>query len=153
MFIWTLNSSTFMRYSFLHLCHFQSSSYVKENDIKYELKVTSWPEDIVGTWDVGFRLQSHNSLTHINMITDEHKALIHAYQKEPLLKQDMDALTKKSSFTDRWSLLGARFPDLIDYCGTVAPLFPWKNTVKFVFYFLSYVRRKTCSIMHYIISA
>ena len=67
------------------------------------------------------------------MIADEHKALIQAYQKEPILKQGMDALTKKSSFTDGRSLLGARFPTLVEYCGIVATVFLGTSTVEIVF--------------------
>ena len=35
-----------------------------------------WPEDIESSWATCFGLQSRNSSTHINMIADEHKALI-----------------------------------------------------------------------------
>ena len=67
------------------------------------------------------------------MIADEHKAFIQVYWKEPILKHGMDALTKKSSFANGWSLLGACFPNLIDYCGIVDFFFLKINTVEFVF--------------------
>jgi hypothetical protein len=47
-----------------------------------------------------------------------------------MLKQGVDALFGKSSFKDGWSLLGAWFPNLMDYCGVVAMLFPITSTVE-----------------------
>ena len=41
-----------------------------------------------------FQLQSRKSSTHISLITDEHKDLIQAYQKEPILKHGMNAYTE-----------------------------------------------------------
>ena len=67
------------------------------------------------------------------MIADEHKALIRADQKELILKQSMDALTKNSSFADGWSSLGARFANMIDYCGTIATLFHGTSTVESIY--------------------
>jgi hypothetical protein len=39
--------------------------------------------------------------------------------------------TRKSSFVEGWSLFKARFPNLIDYCGIIATLFPGTSTVEF----------------------
>jgi hypothetical protein len=75
-------------------------------------------------------LEHHYSDAQIDIITDEHKALVHAYQSKPVLKQGIDALFGKSSFKDGWSLLGARFPNLMDYCGLVAMLFLGSSTVE-----------------------
>jgi hypothetical protein len=47
-----------------------------------------------------FRFQHQYSSQKINLVTDEHKALIQAYRHEPVLKQDIDAFTKKSSFVE-----------------------------------------------------
>ena len=79
----------------------------------------TWPKDIESPRVIGFWVQFRKLSTFINMIADEHKAFIQVYWKEPILKHGMDALTKKSSFANGWSLLGACFPNLIDYCGIV----------------------------------
>ncbi len=39
--------------------------------------------------------------------------------------------TRKSSFVEGWSLFKAHFPNLIDYCGTIATLFIGTSTVEF----------------------
>jgi hypothetical protein len=57
------------------------------------------------------------------LVVDEHKAFIQVYRHEPIPKQGIDVLTGKSSFFEGWSLFGARFPNLIDYCGIVTTLF------------------------------
>ncbi len=40
-----------------------------------------------------------------------------------MLKDDIDSLSSNSSFKEGWSLLGARFPNLMEYCGVIATLF------------------------------
>jgi hypothetical protein len=50
-----------------------------------------------------------------------------------MLKDDIDSLSSSSSFKDGWSLLGAQFPNPMEYCGVVATLFPGTITVKFDF--------------------
>jgi hypothetical protein len=77
-----------------------------------------------------FRLEYCYSVAQINIITNEHKALVHMYRSEPVLKQGINALSGKSSFKDGWSLLGARFPNLMDYYGVVATLFPGTSTTE-----------------------
>jgi hypothetical protein len=61
-----------------------------------------------------FRLEHCYSSTHIDLIVDQHKALIHAHRCELVLKDDIDSLSNNSSFKDGWSLLGARFPNLME---------------------------------------
>jgi hypothetical protein len=68
-------------------------------------------------------LQHCYSFGQINLVVDEHKALIQAYQHEPVLKQGIDVFTIKSSFVEGWSLFGAHFPNLLDYYGIVMTLF------------------------------
>jgi hypothetical protein len=70
-----------------------------------------------------FRLDHCYSSSQIDLIADEHKALIHAHRCEPVLKDDIDSLSNSSSFKDGWSLLGARFPNLMEYCGVVVTFF------------------------------
>ena len=98
-------------------------------------------------------MQSHNPSTHINPIVDEQKAPVQAYLKEQVLKQGMDAPTKESNSTDRWSLFGASFSNLIDYCAIVATSFPRTSTLEPNFlFFSSYVRRKRFSVERCMIS-
>jgi len=47
-----------------------------------------------------------------------------------VLKDDIDLLSSNSSFKDGWSLFGARFTNLMEYCGVVAMLFPGTSTVE-----------------------
>jgi hypothetical protein len=57
--------------------------------------------------------------------------LLFAYRSEPILKEGIDSLSsQQSSFQDGWSLLGARLPNLMEYCGVVATLFPGTSTVE-----------------------
>ncbi|KAH9574029.1 hypothetical protein CY35_01G033500 [Sphagnum magellanicum] len=77
-----------------------------------------------------FRLDHCYSSTQIKLIADEHKALIHAHRCEPVLKDGIDSLSNSSSFKDGWSLLGAQFPNLMEYCGVIATLFPGTSTVE-----------------------
>jgi hypothetical protein len=60
-------------------------------------------------------LEHRYSATQIDIIADEHKALVHVYRSELVLKHGIDALSSKSNFKDGWSLLAARFPNLMDY--------------------------------------
>jgi hypothetical protein len=56
--------------------------------------------------------------------------LFHAYRTEQVLKQSINALSNQSTFKDGWSLLGRRFPNLMEFCGVIATLFPWTSTVE-----------------------
>ncbi len=77
-----------------------------------------------------FRLDHCYSSTQIDLVADEHEALIHAHRCEPVLKDGIDSLSNNSSFKDGWSLLGARFPNLMEYCGVIATLFLGTSTVE-----------------------
>ncbi len=77
-----------------------------------------------------FRLEHCYSSAQIDLIADEHKALIHAHRCEPMLKDDIALFSNSSSFKDGWFLLGARFPNLMEYCGVVATLFAGTSIVE-----------------------
>jgi len=47
-----------------------------------------------------------------------------------VLKDDIDSLSNSSSFKDGWSLLGAQFSNLMEYCGVIATLFPGTSTIE-----------------------
>jgi hypothetical protein len=53
-----------------------------------------------------------------------------------VLKDDIDSLSSNLSFKDGWYLFGARFPNLVEYCGVVATLFPRIGIVEFDFLIL-----------------
>jgi len=75
-------------------------------------------------------LEHRYSAAQIDIIADQHKVLVHAYQSEPMLKHGIDVLSSKSSFKDGWNLLGTRFPNLMDYYGVVVTLFLGTNIVE-----------------------
>jgi branched-subunit amino acid transport protein len=77
-----------------------------------------------------FRLEHQYTAAQIDVIADEHKTLLYAYQSEPVLKQGIDSLSSRSCFKDGWSLLASRLPNLMEYCGVVATLFPGTSTVE-----------------------
>jgi hypothetical protein len=91
-----------------------------------------------------FQLEHCYSLAQIDLIVDEHKALIHAHICEPMLKDDIDSLSNSSSFKDGWSLLGARFPNLMEYCDVVATLFPGTSTIESNFLILRWEKDLFC---------
>jgi hypothetical protein len=80
-----------------------------------------------------YRLQHCYSVDHIDVIADEHKLLLHAYRSESVLKQVIDGLDSQSSFRDSWSLIGSRFPNLMEFCGVLATIFHGTSTVKLDF--------------------
>jgi len=77
-----------------------------------------------------YRLEQRYSSEHIDTIADEHKQLLHAYRTEQVLKQSINALSSQSAFKDGWSLLGRRFPNLMEFYGVIATLFPGTSTVE-----------------------
>jgi hypothetical protein len=83
-----------------------------------------------------YRLEQRYSNEHIDTIVDKHKQLLHAYRTEQVLKQSIDALSSQSAFKDGWSLLGRRFPNLMEFNGVIATLFPGTSTVEFDFLIL-----------------
>ena len=67
------------------------------------------------------RLEHRYTAAQIDIIANEHKILLYAYQSESvLLKEGIDSLSSRSCFKDGWSLLGSRLPNLMEYCGVVA---------------------------------
>jgi hypothetical protein len=94
-----------------------------------------------------FRLEHCYSSAHIDLIANEHKALIHAHRHELVLKDGINSLSNSSSFNDGWSLLGARFPNLMEYCGVVAMFFLGTSTVESDFSILRW--RRICSASAY----
>jgi hypothetical protein len=98
----------------------------------------------------GYQLHHHYFFGQIDRIVDEHKAFIQAYQHEPVLKQGINAFTRKSSFVEGCNLLRAHFPNLIDYCGIVTILIFRTSTIKSDF--LCYARRRMSFVRCYPIS-
>ena len=66
-------------------------------------------------------------VAHDDTIADEHKALLFAYR---VLKEMIDTLCNRSNFQDGWRLLSTRLPNLMEFCGAIATLFPGTSTVE-----------------------
>jgi hypothetical protein len=98
--------------------------------LPHELVKLSAAEFIRKIRQHAFRLERRYSATQIDSIADEHKTLLYAYRSEPVLKEGIDSLSSQSSFQDGWSLLGSRLPNLMEYCGAVATLFPGTSSVE-----------------------
>ncbi len=64
-----------------------------------------------------------------------------------MINRGIDALFGKSSFKDGWSLLGARFPNLMDYCGVVTMSFPGTSTVELDFFVLHWEKDGYCKAL------
>ncbi len=94
-----------------------------------------------------FCLEHHYSSDQIDIIVDEHKALVHVYQSELVLKQGINVLSGKSSFKDGWSLLGVQFPNLMDYCKVVMMLFLGTSTVESDFFVLRWEKDGYCKVL------
>ena len=54
-----------------------------------------------------FQLEHHFKAGQIEAIADEHKTLLHAYQSETILEEEIDSLSGQSSFHDGWGLLSS----------------------------------------------
>jgi hypothetical protein len=89
-------------------------------------------------------LQHSYSVNHIDVIADKHKLLLHAYHSEPILKQVIDGLDGQSSFRDGWGLIGSRFPNLMEFCGILATIFPGTSTVELDFSVLRWEKDNFC---------
>ncbi len=98
--------------------------------LPHELVKLSVAEFIRKMRRYSYRLEQHYSSEHIDTIADEHKQLLHAYRTEQVLKQSIDALSSQLAFKDGWSLLGRRFPNLMEFCGVIATLIPGTSTVE-----------------------
>ncbi len=104
--------------------------------LPHELVKLSTVEFICKMRRYSYRLEQRYSSEHIDTIVDEHKQLLHAYRTKQVLKQNIHALSSQSAFKDGWSLLGRRFPNLMEFCGVIATLFPGTSTVEFDFLIL-----------------
>ncbi len=46
------------------------------------------------------------------------------------MNKAIDGLDGRSSFRDGWSLIGSSFPNLMEFCGVLATIFPSTSTVE-----------------------
>ncbi|KAI2505240.1 hypothetical protein MHU86_9142 [Fragilaria crotonensis] len=94
--------------------------------------VTTRPGDFLRQVCVyNHRLQSRYSNEQVDIIADEHRALIMHYRTDDVVKQAIDSLRPTCSFEENWRVLGnASFPNLIEFCGVIATLFPGTCTVE-----------------------
>jgi hypothetical protein len=78
-----------------------------------------------------FRLQHQYSDAQVDVIADEHRALIMHYRNDEVMKQGIDSLQSTSSFIEAWGVVGKDgFQNLAEFCGVIATLFPGTSTVE-----------------------
>jgi hypothetical protein len=115
--------------------------------LPHELVKLSAAEFIRKMHRYSYRLEQHYSSEHIDTIADEHNQLLHAYRTEQVLKQSINALSSQSAFKDGWSLLGCRFPNLMELCGVIMTLFPGTSMVESDFSILHWEKDAFCESM------
>lgn len=76
------------------------------------------------------RLENKYSAEHIDVIADQHKSLLRAYRRDEVLRTGIDSCDGRTSFDSAWKLLAPQYPDLVDYCGGIATVFPGTATVE-----------------------
>ena len=83
---------------------------------------------------------------HVDLIADEHCALIMHYRNDEVLKNCIDS-TKSStaSFSEAWNVIGRdSFQNLAEFCGVIAMLFPGTCTVESDFSTLQWEKDDFC---------
>ena len=90
------------------------------------------------------RLESYYSSEQIDVITDQHKELRHAYCSEPTLRSGIDSCDGKTSFDVAWGLLDSRLSDLCEFSGCIATIFPGTSTVESNFSVLQWEKDNFC---------
>ena len=63
-------------------------------------------------------------------IESDFNLLLRAYRMEEPLKESIDAKGQRSSFQESWSMVEGRFPDLQNFCGGIASIFPNTSRVE-----------------------
>ena len=78
-----------------------------------------------------FRLEHRYAVDHVDVIADEHRALIMHYRSDEVLKQSIDSIKSTASFSEAWSVIGkGSFQNLAEFCGVIATLFAGTCTVE-----------------------
>ncbi len=86
------------------------------------------------------RLLSRWSLTKIDLIEQQFDSLLVAYQSEEAFKNALENCGAATGFKEGWLLTGGRFPELQDFCGGLATVFPGTATVESDFSVLKYAK-------------
>jgi hypothetical protein len=98
--------------------------------LPHELVKMSPADFIRMTRKQAYRLEHRYSVEQIDVIADQHKALLRAYRSEAVLRAGIDACDARTSFETAWTALSAQFPDLVEFCGGLATIFPGTATVE-----------------------
>lgn len=77
-----------------------------------------------------YRLERRYNVEHIDVIADQHKGLSRAYRRDEVLRAGIDACDARTPFDVAWKLLAPQYPDLVEYCGGLATVFPGTATVE-----------------------
>jgi hypothetical protein len=81
-----------------------------------------------------FRLEHQYSDVHVDLIADEHSALIVLYCNDEVTKNGIDSTKSTASFAETWKVIGSdSFQNLAEFCGVIATLFPGTCTVELNF--------------------
>jgi hypothetical protein len=76
-------------------------------------------------------LEHQYSDAHVDIIADEHRALIMHYRNDEVLKNGIDSTKSTASFSEAWNVIGRdSFQNLAEFCGVIATLFPGTCTVE-----------------------
>jgi hypothetical protein len=81
------------------------------------------------------RLEHHYCTDHIDVVADQHKALLRAYRVEPVLRSGIDASNGRTSFDCAPTTLIAGFPNLAEFCGGNATVFQARQQLNPTFNF------------------
>jgi hypothetical protein len=79
-------------------------------------------------------------LTKIDLIEQQFDSLLVAYQSEEAFKNALENCGAATGFKEGWLLTGGRFPELQDFCGGLATVFPGTATVESDFSVLKYAK-------------
>jgi hypothetical protein len=63
-------------------------------------------------------------------VENDFNDLLRAYRMEEPLKKSIDDKSQRSSFQESWSMVDGRFPDLQNFCGGIASIFPNTSRVE-----------------------
>jgi hypothetical protein len=76
------------------------------------------------------RLEYCYPLGQVDAVCNQHKELLRAYRSENVLRAAIESVNNNTLFEVAWGTLAARFPDLAEFCGGIATVFPGTCTVE-----------------------
>lgn len=83
-------------------------------------------------------LEDHWTQEEIDLLEEDHKALVRAYKTEPAFKQRIDKHTMKTMFDASWDDCSGRFLHLRNFSAGLTTAFPNRTSVESVFSILKW---------------